>query len=417
MIKNLIFLLFLFFNASISAQSLNELYASSLKAHKYKSYATFLSFSRTLDSLRPSHPIYAYNVAAGYALNQQPAKAIDALEKYILMNSAVEFEKDSDFVSLRGTADFNRLISLKTELSKVIFGSSKFVTLTEKDLHPEGLFYLKKSKKWLATSIRKGKIVSFDKNGKCADWLKADGMFSVFGIKAGSDEKYLWATTSAFEEMEGYSANMKGKAEVLKINIKSKKIEQRFSVLGNHIFGDLVVARNGVVYISDTEKPIIYKIQNGQITEWLSLKGEAFSLQGITLNSDESKIYVADYLSGVLSISINDPSKRQWLDFPKGATVKGIDGLAWHDNSLIAIHNGAKPIRVMRYLLNDNGDQIKSYKVIDNNRPEFNEPALCTINDGTLFFFANCPWNAYDKRHNLDESKYTNPMLYAFKLD
>jgi hypothetical protein len=415
--KSFIFLVFLCFGASLSAQSLNELYANSMKAYKYKSYKSFLSFSKKLDSLRPSHPVYAYNVAAGYALNQKPEKAIEALERYILMDNTVEFEKDSDFVSLRQLPDFEKLTKLKAEQSKVVNGSSKVMTLNEKDLHPEGLVYLKKTKKWLAASIRKSKIVSFDKNGKCTDWLKGEGVFSVFAIKADADEKYLWAATSAFEEMEGYSPNMKGKAEVLKINIKTRKIEQRFSVLGTHIFGDLVVAKNGVVYVSDTDKPNIYKIQNGEIAEWLPLKGKVFSLQGIALNGDESKMYIADYLAGILVVPVNDNSKWHWLDFPKGTSVKGIDGLAWHDNTLLAIHNGVKPIRVMQYLLDNSGDQIKSYKTIDNNRPEFNEPALCAIKDGTLYFFANSPWNAYDKQHQLDESKYGNPMLYSFKLN
>ena len=71
-----------------------------------------------------------------------------------------------------------------------------------------------------------------------------------------------------------------------------------------------------------------------------------------------------------------------------------------------------KPIRVIQYILKEN--QISDFKIIDNNRPEFDEPALATIVDGKLVFFSNSPWKAYDKSFHLDETKFENPSLYQY---
>jgi hypothetical protein len=76
-----------------------------------------------------------------------------------------------------------------------------------------------------------------------------------------------------------------------------------------------------------------------------------------------------------------------------------------------------KPIRVVALKLNAQQNQISSYKILDNNRPEFDEPALATVVGNKVYFFANSPWKAYDDNGVLDASKVSNPMLFSCKLD
>jgi len=347
-------------------------------------------------------------------LNNDSEKAISVLEKLVLMNNKVDFEKDADFDNLKNTSEFMKVVQLKSELEKTVKYSEKVISLSEKDLHPEGLIFLPKRKIWLSSSIRKKKIVSFDSiTGQCSDWF-TECDFLVFAMKTVSNEKYLWVATAALPEMIGFSKEMEGKSEILKIDIKTQKIVKRFPVEGNHVFGDLVIAKSGDVYVSDSGEAVIYKISDDILSVWLDLKSEAYNLQGIAFNEKQSKLFIADYLKGVLVIDVKYPSDRNWLTFPKGATIKGIDGLVYHNNSLFAVHNGVKPIRVMQYNLIEN--RISDFKIIDNNRPEFDEPALATVVEGKLFFFSNSPWKAYDKSFNLDETKFQNPMLFQYKI-
>lgn len=409
-------LFFLIFGQALTAQALTEIYSKGLKAHKHGQYEKFLYYAKQLDSLRPAHPKYRFDLACAYALNDKPADAIATLEKCILKDSKADYENETDFKSLTGLPEYEKLAELKKSLERVVKTSKKETTLSEKDLHPEGLVYLPKSKLWLAGSIRKGKIVSFHpKKGKCADWLQTD--LSVFAMKPDPDEKYLWVAASAMEEMEGYTPKIKGAAKILKVNIATKAIENVFSFDGKHLYGDLIVAKDGSVYISDSASPAIYLIRNDTLYQWLSLEGKAFNLQGLAFSGDESKIYIADYLKGIMEIPVADRNNHRWLAMPEGHSECGIDGLMWHKNSLIAIHNGVKPIRIMQYHLDQSGN-IDSVRVIDHNRPEFNEPALGFIVKDKCYFFANSPWNAYDKsRKNLDAALYENPMLYSFTPD
>lgn len=408
-------LLLSFFSVSYG-QSLKEKYNLSTKAYQDKDFATFLKLTKELDSLRPSHPTYTYNLACAYALNGKTEASIATLKKCLLMNNTVAFEKEVDLESIKNSDQYASLLTLQSDLNNPIITSVKKSILSERDLHPEGLLYLKKSKQWLATSIRNRKIVSFDiASGKCTDWFTDDNLFSVLAIKPDDDEKVLWVTSSAMPEMKGYNAGLEGKSEVLKIDIKTKKILQRFALEGNHVLGDLVVDKNGNVFVSDSGEATIFTISNDKLEVWLDLKKEAFNLQGLTFNDKQSELFIADYLKGILRINVNNPSDRNWLKFPEGTIAKGIDGLVWHKKSLVAIHNGVKPIRILQYFLNET-NAITSYKVLDHNRPEFNEPALGTLVGSKFYFFSNAPWKAYDKDGVLDESIIDFPTLFSNQL-
>ncbi|MES2410833.1 MAG: hypothetical protein V4535_05245 [Bacteroidota bacterium] len=150
------------------------------------------------------------------------------------------------------------------------------------------------------------------------------------------------------------------------------------------------------------------------MTEFVSFENEGFNLQGLTFDKQKNKLYVADYLKGIAVIDMPTKAKT-WLTFPDKTTAKGIDGLVFYDNALIAIQNGVKPIRITLLKLNKQQNQITGFKILDNNRPEFDEPALATIVSNKVYFFANSPWNAYDENGILDISKVGNPILYSYK--
>ncbi|MET3028885.1 hypothetical protein ABXT06_19565 [Flavobacterium sp. UW10123] len=405
----------LFLIGTFSFAQTKVLYDKSVEAYKSKDYVLFLKLAKQLDSIRPMHPAFSYNLAAAYSLNNKNVEAIAVLKNVILANNTIAFNDDPDFESIKKDKSYNELLQLIASQSKIIKNSVEKLQLLEKDLHPEGLFYLEKEKLWLSSSVRNKKIVSFDINGKCSDWF-IDASYSVFALKADASQKYLYVACSAIPEMKGFAKEMEGKSEILKIEIASKKLIKQYAIEGNHVFGDILVAKNDDVYISDSAEPIIYKIENDNLVQWKNLKKEAFNLQGIAFNDDESKLFIADYLKGILVVELKT-KVGYWLDFPKEISKKGIDGLVFYKNSLIAIENGVVPIRIMEYKLNEQQTKIIDFKVLDNNRQEFNEPALAVLVHNKMFFFANSPWKFYDKHFQLDENKFENPKLFELDLE
>ena len=408
--------LYFIFSTTLGFSQTKTLYNQSADAYKNKDYVLFLKLTKHLDSIRPSHPTFTYNLAAGYALNKMNSNALTILNQLLLMNNTVAFEDDTDFDNIKNLDEFQKLKDLKRAQNTIIESAKYKLTLSEKDLHPEGLLYLDKHKLWLVSSIRNKKIVSFDETGNCSDWF-INTPYSVFALKADTNQNYLWVSCSATPEMKGFSAAMDGKNEILKIDIKTKKVIKKYTVVGNHVFGDLAIAKNGDVYISDSVAPHIYKITNDKIALWKDLKGEAFNLQGIAFNKEESKLFIADYLTGIIVFSMNKALPFSRLTLPEGTSKKGIDGLVYYNNALFTIQNGTVPIRIVKYQLDASNSKIINFTVLDNNRSVFNEPALATISKGELYFFANAPWNFYNSNHQLEETKIENPKLFELKLN
>lgn len=408
-----ILLLLLLQLCNLNAQSLNDLYKQSMGAYESRDYKTFLELNTKMDSIRPMHPSVSYNLALAYSLNGDQENAFRILRRIALADNGTTIDTDADFAPFLKTEYYNDFQRLRSELSAPITNSKKVITLNEKTLHPEGMVYIN-GHGWLAASIRKRKITAFDiKTGSCTDWLAVKDMLAVFSLKGSGDGKYVWAATAAIPEMEGYDASLEGKAEVLKIDVASKTIVKRFTIPGSHVFGDLIVTDSGV-YVSDSATPILYKIEGDIMSEWLNLEKKAYNLQGI-ITDGKGRLFVADYLKGILAVSLKDRS-HHWLAMPEGTTQKGIDGLTYHNKSLIAIHNGVTPIRIIKYRLNEKHDGFAGFEVIDHNRKEFNEPVLGTIHKDIFYFFGNSPWKAYDKGFNLNEDMLSNPQLYACPL-
>lgn len=408
--------LFYFFTFSVVAQSTKEIYNQSTKAYQEKDYVSFLHLTKKLDSLRPSHPTFTYNLACAYALNKKADLAFSILVTCLLNDHKLPFETEKDLEYLKSFSQYDSLLQLKSKLELPIRKSKKEIVLSEKELHPESLLYLKKWNLWLVNSIRNKKIVAFDvKSGKCVDWFINENLYAVLAMKTDKEEKFLWITTAAIPEMKGYNSSLEGKSEIVKIDIKTKNIVKRFAVQGNSVFGDLIINDHGDVFLSDSGEALIYQIKNEELSIWLDLRKEAFNLQGITFGENQNSIFVADYLKGILKIDVHHVSNRNWLRLPNGFSYKGIDGLLYYKNSLIAIQNGIKPHRVSQLFL-DNNQSIIKFKIIDHNRSEMVEPTNGVLKDDCLYFIGNSPWSFYDKSFNLNLELIDYPTIYKYNL-
>ncbi|MCB9087479.1 MAG: hypothetical protein H6628_04115 [Calditrichae bacterium] len=172
------------------------------------------------------------------------------------------------------------------------------------------------------------------------------------------------------------------------------------------------------MFISDSFSPRLYVIraENDTLTELLQ-EPAWVSPQGITVGAADSVLlYVADYRMGLYRI---DPARREAraLPYPENTILMGIDGLYYHDHSLIAVQNGVNPQRIIRAHLNPAGDRIEQIEVLEANHPEFDEPTLGVISGNIFYYIANSQWGStLDQQGQLrPESELKFPLV--FKID
>lgn len=419
-----IFLLAFVFN--INAQTSREITESvklerqATADYKAKDYAKFLENIKQASDLRPNHARLLYTLADAYALNGKPDEALAILKRLAAMDLFFAVEKDDDFKSLFELPRFKKIQIEFAENQKAINRSQKAFTIPQKDLIVEGIAYDKLSKRFFVGSIHKRKIVSVDKDSKVSDFSSnADDLWSVSGMRVDDARKVLWVTTTAFPQMENFRKADDGKSGVFKYDLLTGKLLKKYLLsndAGKHALGDLIIAKNGDVFASDSVSPNIYRIDSRKDELEVFLTSDSFSsLQGLAFSTDEKYLFAADYSKGIFRIEMKNKQIKQ-IAFDQNTNPIGIDGLYFHRGNLVAIQNGFRPHRVARFFLNKMRDAVTKSETLEANHADFNEPTLGVKVGNDFYYIANSQWALTNENGTLAEDKLKEPVILRMKL-
>ncbi|WP_462248311.1 NHL repeat-containing protein [Ekhidna sp.] len=390
---------------SISAQGLRELYQEGVKAYEEENYELFTNKMLAIDAMRPNYPAVVYNIAAGYALTDQPTMALEVLNKYILMDATRDFTQDKDFNSIKELPAFVSIQERQKELTATL-GLSKSMEYSVYESHPESITYSNKQKAFFIGGVRDGNIWKIEDGKEPQLWAESvKNSWSVMGLEVSSDEKTLWVCTSSMTYYEAYDQSEEGFASVLKYDIKNGKLLETYALPGGHNFGDLISDKKGNIYISDGTANILYRIseEKGKLETYLDLSEKVFNLQGLSLDEKRNVMYLSDYIDGIYRLDLSTKALEKLEIKAEDILIKGIDGLYYYDNTLLGLHNGTNPNRVVRYTLAEDGKSITGKQVIAQGG-QLGEPTQGVWLNGEFYFIMNSPWGAYDRDGNFEPS-------------
>jgi hypothetical protein len=83
------------------------------------------------------------------------------------------------------------------------------------------------------------------------------------------------------------------------------------------------------------------------------------------------------------------------MNAPPDMMLDGIDGLVRDHDSLIAIQNGAPPLRIVALSLSSDGLGITALRVVERADPAWGEPSLGTVIGDRLVYVSNPQWDRY----------------------
>ncbi len=419
--KSYLTLLFFFISTSVFSQkTLNEYFQEGLAAYEAKDYKLYLEAMETIDEVRPNNPMVVYNLAGAYALNGRKIRSIQKLNQLLLMDATYDFQQNEDFDNIRRNKGYEELIALQAKLNRVEEHDEVFRIIDAGEIHPES-FVIMDNGDILLGSIREKKIVRVDPDGNKIDLVKTE--YAVLGMHIDPANGLLWAATAALPEMLDYKPADKGKSLIMQINPTSGEVIQGLEYDEGTIIGDLAIDKESRIWLSNSLEPTLGR-DNTDTTDFtgafirkqFDLSNGFFNLQGLALNEDEKYLYLADYITGIHRIDTETDDVVK-VFAPEEILLKGIDGLYYYENSLIAIHNGVKPYRVMQYFLDETGQYILFGRVINQGGPSLGEPTLGQVKDGYFYYLANSPWIAYNKDRELDLSKVKPIEIRRIKLN
>jgi sugar lactone lactonase YvrE len=238
-------------------------------------------------------------------------------------------------------------------------------------------------------------------------------------MKVDAERRLLWVCTGAVPNAAEVDSLALGRTGVFKYDLTTDRLVARYLLPddgGEHWFGDLALAADGTVYVTDSQGGGIYTIEEGADSLALFLASEAFaSLQGLDLSADQRHLYVADYARGVFKVDLATKA-LSLLPYPENATLLGIDGLYVDGNTLLVIQNGIRPHRVARAYLDGDATAITRVEAVEANHTSYDEPTLGAVVGDTLFYVANSQWGHFDAAGRLQPEQLSDPVVLRLVL-
>jgi hypothetical protein len=325
-------------------------------------------------------------------------EALELLKECVALQEGFDPSGEPAFNGLKGTKEFDALVErVHRDFPVVAQAHQAFIT-QEKDLVPEGLAYDSARDVFYLSSLSRRKIVQIDPESRTSDFVPGDKyhLLQVLGIRLDPSDGSVWA--NSFEEGHG-------RAELLHFDV-SGKLLGRFSApfAGPHGFNDLVVRKNGEVILTDSLGSQVYRFSPASETfAPLAVHRPLFYPNGIALADDDRMLFVADTL-GVIAVDLSTRASHD-VDPGPHSTLAGIDGLYWHNGSLIAIQNEIGSPRVAAFRLSKGGLRVAQTIVLENRTVFTVLPTTGAIRGSDFYFIVNSQIDNLNGDHIMDVTK------------
>ena len=400
------------------------LFNAATAAYNSKDYPAMEQRLREALAVRPAHPTALYNLASAHALRGDVVGALDTLGALAKMGLSFDPAKDSDFASLLENPGFTGVDTRFARNRDPVGSATPVFRVFTPTFIPEGIAYDSDTGAYFLGGAHEREIVRIPRASQTAqDFVTpgAGGLWAPLGMQADSPRRLLWVATAGIPQMRNAEKNELGRSAVLAYDLDSGLLKRRHVLPedgAEHLLGDVEVLRNGTIYTTDSKAGLLYALNSttGKFTA-LTLPGQLASPQGMAISKDRKTLYVADYTQGLFAYDIEKASLTR-LDVGEGISVYGIDGLYWYENQLVAVQNGIRPHRVVRFKLDESGRRVLHARVMAANLPEFDEPTLGVVVGNRFSFVANSQWNRFDKKNRLPpKDQLRSPVVLRIALD
>jgi hypothetical protein len=245
---------------------------------------------------------------------------------------------------------------------------------------------------FLVTSITEQTVFQGSPDGT---WQRGDisGAGDLSGMVADEARNIGWIASGNIDGSEEDEPRLSGLIRKAAIPADTVLIPAPEGVT----LSDLALGPDGTVFASDPLGGGIYRLApDAKRIEVLVGPGTFRSPQGLAVSCDGRRLYLSDYRYGLAVIDLATLAvSRLASDVP--AALDGVDGLWRHGDELIAIQNGASPMRISAFRLSDDGTRIIGHRVLEQAHPEWTEPLGGSIATDALYYVATGQWDRYDK--------------------
>ncbi len=352
-------------------------------------------------ALRPDYPRLLYGLARVYAAGSRPDDAVAQLRELAAMGLAFDAVHDPKLAVLLGQPGFDFAAQVFSANHAPAGHDAAAFAVGGVDGIIEGIACHPRTLRWYFSDVRNRCVWTRDTRGATAVTRKfsaeADNLLGVFGLKIDELHNSLWAGTAALPEMKGFTAADKGRAALVEFDLATGRVKRSLAVPADgrdHVLGDLFLAADGSIFVSDSTAPVIWRLAPGgnALEKWLE-SADFVSLQGIAPAADGQALVVADYANGLWRVDLASRAVALLKPAPH-TTLFGIDGLYAVRGGFIAVQNGVEPQRVVRIAVGTDG-QPAGLQVLLANHEGMTDLSLGQVVGNRFHFVGNSGWSLY----------------------
>ncbi len=403
-------------------RTLRDAWNEGIAAYQAEDWEGFRDAMLEVELHRPSQFSIMQNVAISHALVGDGYAALSQLSRIATQGLYIPIEGNDEFVSLEGNGVFEILKSQIAANGTPLGASSLVLEIDARGVLAEGVAVDARSGDIYVSAVRTGAIYRVTSDGAINEFVTSEtdhGLAGVLGIALDQERNMLWAVSAPADPYNGINWGAGVQSALFGFDLDTGAVRLRAPVPGRQdsFLGEVVIAPNGTIYVSDSLDPVIYRLDDASGELRPVVRDEALAnLQGFAFAPD-GRIYIADYALGLF---IHDPLTRETslLDVPFTMNTTGIDGLFFYDGNLIAIQNGLRPYRILRINLSARGDSIDSIGILARNLPEWDEPTLGQIVGHQLVYNAASGWPKFGANGQpLEDAELPPIRIMSIDLD
>ena len=382
-----------------NATDVQTLLKISYTANSNKDYANQVKALEKLTKIKPNVPVFEYQLAQAYALNDNKSATFNALVALQKKGLFFDIGNNKNFSTVNSFPVFEYIKS-NMDANNQHFGEGSEVFKIDKSFSGllfENLTIDLKNKRFLMGSLRDGRVIRVNNDGSINNLIEptkggVTGPWSVVDMKADSKNNVLWVASAAISQYTNLSKESAGLAGLFKYNLTTGKLLNSYLLPEKskpYLLSSIHLSEQGKLYILESIRSSVLQLDEKTSEFKLVFKANGFNgLRKMTTDETGRFLYITDEGKGILVIDL--PKEKTYLiENTPDLLLSGISELIYDDNGLIIIQAGNKPERVIRLQLNKTKLLVSNVFPIESAHPKFNNPSTGALFAGGLYYVAN----------------------------
>ena len=302
-------------------------------ARERNDHPAYLRHVRVVQAMLPGNASVRFALARAYALNGREEDAIAELATLARQGFGYKVLDEPAFARMAGLEGFRRVAAELLANGTETAARLGTVALPD-EMRGEAIAWSPASRSFLLGG--RGGVYSLGPDGSSARRLLGKWDTQVLGIRPDP-------ATGTF--LTCVNDEKAGTAQVARHRLSDGALLATYALpASGALCNDIALLPDGGFAVTDSNNSLVFRLERGRLAP-LRLGRPLFFPNGIAVDPAGGRLFVAD-ADGIAVYDL--ATADSWQLAPEETSVGSIDGMVWHEGTLVGVQNQTVPARLLR---------------------------------------------------------------------